>query len=115
MYGIAIDHLEELIQSVPVEHGNVQALLTSRAEYSLERLVLRTADEHEVATTAGEGATIFVEAGALQVNAGDALHKLVQVAPGCRVRLRSRRAHHRLHFPRTGRRRKQDRHLRHHL
>ncbi len=89
MYGIAIDRLDELMLSVPPEPGKLHTLLTTRAEYALEKLVLRPGDEQEVATSPGEGATVFAETGALQVGSLDARHKRVHVAPGSRVRLRA--------------------------
>jgi mannose-6-phosphate isomerase-like protein (cupin superfamily) len=89
MYGIAIDHLDELIESVPPEPGKLRSLLTARAEYALEKLLLRPGDEHEVATSPGEGATIFAEAGALHADPLAGAHKRVHVASGSRVRLRA--------------------------
>ena len=55
MYGIDIERVGELMQMAPAEPGNSRTLLTARAEYSLEKLVLHTADEHEISTSGGRG------------------------------------------------------------
>lgn len=92
MYGIDIEHIGELMRVVPAERP--RTVLTARAEYSLEKLIFPTEDEHEisttqVSTTAGEAATVFVEEGAFEVcGAPGGRHKLVNIAPGSRVRLR---------------------------
>ncbi len=54
------------MQMAPPDRGNVRTLLTARAEYSLEKLVFHTPDEHEISTTGGEAATVFVEEGSIR-------------------------------------------------
>src|ERR1700689_487573 len=89
MYGIDIEHVGELMRMVPPEPGQSRTLLTARAEYSLEKLVLHTADEHEISTSGGEAATLFTLEGALEARGAAAgLHKLMNTAPGCGPRLR---------------------------
>jgi mannose-6-phosphate isomerase-like protein (cupin superfamily) len=89
MYGIDVEHLGELMYVAPVDHDRSRTLLTARAEYSLEQLNLQTGDEHEISTTPGEAATVFVEEGAVEGCGSDRnLPKLVNIAPGSKVRLR---------------------------
>jgi mannose-6-phosphate isomerase-like protein (cupin superfamily) len=89
MYGIDVERLGELMYVAPVDRDRSRWLLTARAEYSLEQLTLRTGDEHEISTTAGEAATVFVEEGAIEGDGtASSLPKLVNIAPGSRVRLR---------------------------
>ncbi len=89
MYGIDIEHVGELMRMVPTEPAQSRTLLTARAEYSLEKLVLHTADEHEISTSGGEAATLFIEEGAIEARGFAAgFHKLVNIAPGCGLRLR---------------------------
>ena len=114
MYGIDIEHVGELIQMAPAEPGH--SPLIACAEYSLEKLVLHTADEYEISTSSAEAATLFIEEGAVEAGGAVAgFHKLVSIAPGCRLRLRGRLSHHRLYFPWPGRGRHPSGHLRGHL
>ena len=87
MYGIDIEHVGELIQMAPAEPGH--SPLIACAEYSLEKLVLHTAGEHEISTSSAEAATLFIEEGAVEAGGAVAgFHKLVSIVPGCRLRLR---------------------------
>jgi mannose-6-phosphate isomerase-like protein (cupin superfamily) len=89
MYGIDVEHLGELMNVAPVDHDRSRWLLTRRPEYSLEQLTLHPGGEHEISTTAGEAATVFVEEGAIEeCGTASSLPRLVNIAPGSKVRLR---------------------------
>lgn len=90
IYGIDIERLGELLRTVPINHDPPMASLIARPEYTLDRIALGATEEHEMNTTEGQSATVFVEEGAIHVGSTAlGCHELLHVPPASRLRLRA--------------------------